>query len=246
MSAENRENTLVLIKPDALKNSLTGYILSMLSEFHTGLHFAGAKIVAVSRILAEEHYEEHRGKFFYESLQEYITGRLHYPDEPWKRRIIAFVYQGPGAIKKIRDIAGPTNAHDARVQKPGCIRALGTVVPVKDDSGKGVGERVDNLIHASANPADAELEIKLWIRPTDIPPYMRDYATEVCEQHHYYKDNALSSTYLPGSVAFLAMGDLAWKSDLETLRAHLKGEKAACSVNAVAAKYLINMETEAD
>ena len=42
------------------------------------------------------------------------------------------------------------------------------------------------------------------------------------------------------------MGDLAWKSDLETLRAHLKGEKAACSVNAVAAKYLINMETEAD
>jgi len=119
-------------------------------------------------------------------------------------------------------------------------------VPVKDDSGKGVGERVDNLIHASANPADAEREIKLWFRPTDIPPYMRDYATEVCEQHHYYKDNALSSTYLPGSVAFLAMGDLAWKSDLETLRAHLKGEKAACSVNAVAAKYLINMETEAD
>lgn len=246
MSAENRENTLVLIKPDALKNSLTGYILSMLSEFHTGLHFAGAKIVAVSRILAEEHYEEHRGKFFYESLQEYIAGRLHYPDEPWKRRVIAFVYQGPGAIKKIRDIAGPTNAHDARVQKPGCIRALGTVVPVKDESGKSIGDRVDNLIHASANPADAEREIKLWFRPTDIPPFMRDYATEVCDQHYYYKDNALSATYTPGSVAFLPMGALAWKSDLEALRAHLKGEKALCSVNTVAAKYLINMESEAD
>jgi nucleoside-diphosphate kinase len=51
----------------------------MLSEFHTGLHFAGAKIVAVSRILAEEHYEEHRGKFFYESLQEYITGASTIP-----------------------------------------------------------------------------------------------------------------------------------------------------------------------
>ncbi|HWR68603.1 MAG TPA: nucleoside-diphosphate kinase [Desulfomonilia bacterium] len=246
MSAENRENTLVLIKPDALKNSLTGYILSMLSEFHTGLHFAGTKIVAVSRILAEEHYEEHRGKFFYPSLQEYITGRLHYPDEPWKRRVIAFVYQGPGAIKKIRDIAGPTNAHDARVQKPGCIRALGTVVPVKDESGKTIGERVDNLIHASANTTDAEREIKLWFRPTDIPPFMRDYATEVCDQHYYYKGNDLSATYTPGSVAFLAMGDLAWKSDLEALRAHLKGGKALCSVNAVAAKYLINMENEAD
>ncbi|HOS96829.1 MAG TPA: nucleoside-diphosphate kinase, partial [Deltaproteobacteria bacterium] len=83
MSKETRENTLVLIKPDALKNSLTGYILSMLSEFHTGLHFAGTKIVAVSTLLAEEHYDEHRGKFFYASLLEYITGRLHYPEEPW-------------------------------------------------------------------------------------------------------------------------------------------------------------------
>ena len=243
MIKEDRESTLVLIKPDALKNSLTGYILSMLSEFHTGLRFAGTKIVSVSTLLAEEHYEEHRGKFFYPSLLEYITGRLHYPDEPVKRRVIAFVYQGPGAIKKIRDIAGPTNAHDARVQKPGCIRALGTVVPVKDETGKFVGDRVDNLIHASANPADAEREIKLWFRPTDIPPYMRDYATEVCEKHYYYKDNAISSDHVALSIGFLAPGDLAWKSDLDALRFHLKGEKTACSVNTVVAKYLINMES---
>lgn len=242
MSKENRENTLVLIKPDALKNSLTGYILSMLSEFHTGLHFAGTKIVAVSTLLAEEHYDEHRGKFFYPPLLEYITGRLHYPDEPWKRRVIAFVYQGPNAIKKIREIAGPTNAHDARVQKPGCIRALGTVVPVKDETSTVIGERVDNLIHASANASDAEREIKLWFKPTDIPPFMRDYATEVCDQHFYYRDNSISTSYVPGSIGFLAPGDLAWKSDLDALRAHLKGEKSLCTVNAVAAKYLINME----
>lgn len=241
---ETGENTLVLIKPDALKNSLTGYILSQLSEFHTGLHFAGAKIVSVSNLLAEEHYEEHHGKFFYPSLVEYITGRLHYPDEPLKRRVIAFVYQGPGAIKKIRDIAGPTNAHDARVQKPGCIRALGTVVPVRDEAGNFIGDRVDNLIHASANPADAEREIKLWFRPTDIPPYMRDYGTEVCSQHYYYKDNAISASHTMGSIGFLAPGDLAWKSDLEALRAHIKGEKAVCSVNTVVAKYLMNMESE--
>jgi nucleoside-diphosphate kinase len=244
MTKEDRENTLVLIKPDALKNSLTGYILSMLSEFHTGLHFAATKIVSVSTLLAEEHYEEHRGKFFYPSLLEYITGRLHYPDEPWKRRVIAFVYQGTGAIKKIRDIAGPTNAHDARVQKPGCIRALGTVVPVKDEAGKFVGDRVDNLIHASANPADAEREIKLWFRPTDIPPYMRDYDTEVCDQLYYYKDGAIFTAHTPGSIGFLAPGDLAWKSDLDALKAHLKGAKTAVAVNTVAAKYLINMERE--
>ena len=45
------EQTLVLIKPDALKNSLTGYVLSILSEFHTGLRFAGTKIVTKERVI---------------------------------------------------------------------------------------------------------------------------------------------------------------------------------------------------
>jgi nucleoside diphosphate kinase len=51
------EQTLVLIKPDALKNSLTGYVLSLLAEFHTGLCFAGAKIVHVNRMLAMPNIE---------------------------------------------------------------------------------------------------------------------------------------------------------------------------------------------
>jgi nucleoside-diphosphate kinase len=245
MDKENRENTLVLIKPDALKNSLTGYILSQLSEFHTGLHFAGAKIVAASRMLAEEHYEEHEGKFFYPSLLEYITGMLHYPDEPWKRRVIAFVYQGPDAIKKIRDIAGPTNAHDARVQRPGCIRALGTVVPLKDDEGNLTGDsRVDNLIHASANPVDAEREIKLWFKPTDIPPYMRDYETVVCTELYYVKDGTISTDYIAGSVNVLAPGDLVWKTDMESMKLHKLGQKAPVSVKSIVAKYLLNKDIE--
>jgi nucleoside-diphosphate kinase len=246
MDKENRENTLVLIKPDALKNSLTGYILSQLSEFHTGLHFAGAKIVSATKMLAEEHYEEHRGKFFYPPLLDYIMGILHYPDEPWKRRVIAFVYQGPNAIRKIRDIAGPTNPHEARVQKPGCIRALGTVVPLKDADGKPIGEnRVDNLIHASANAVDAEREIKLWFKPTDIPPYMRDYATEVCAEHYYLKDDAIRTVYEQNSVNILAPGDLVWRSDLDSLRLHKQGQTAPCPVNTVVAKYLLNKDIQA-
>ena len=106
MNKEGIEQTLVLIKPDALKNSLTGYVLSQLSEFHTGLRFAGAKIVHVSRMLAEEHYAEHLGKVFYPSLIEYIMGLLHYPDEPDRRRVIALVYQGRDAVKKMRKSAG--------------------------------------------------------------------------------------------------------------------------------------------
>jgi nucleoside-diphosphate kinase len=135
MNISEFEQTLVLIKPDAMKNSLTGFILSMFSEFHTGLRFAAAKIVNVSLMLAEEHYAEHKGKAFFPSLLEFITGALHYPEEPWKRRVIAFVYQGPDAVAKIRAICGPTNPHVAREKNPGSIRALGTVVPLRTPRG---------------------------------------------------------------------------------------------------------------
>jgi nucleoside-diphosphate kinase len=240
MTENALEQTLVLIKPDALRNSLTGYVLSLLSEVHTGLCFAGAKIVNVSRMLAEEHYAEHRGKVFYPPLLEYIMGLSHYPNEPEKRRVIALVYQGPGAVHKIRDICGPTNPLDAREKKPGCIRALGTLVPLKDAAGNVVGQRMDNLIHASANTADAEREIKLWFRPGDIPPLMHAYPTELSDAHYYYMDGRLLTSYREGSVCLLATGDEAWSSDLEALRLLLKGQPAKCPLETVAAKYLIN------
>jgi len=244
MVKEQLEQTLMLIKPDALKNSLTGYVLSQLSEFHTGSRFAATKIVHVSRMLAEEHYSEHRGKIFYPSLIDYIMGYIHYPNEPWKRRVIAFVYQGPHASKRIRDIAGPTNPHVAREKRPGCIRALGTVVPLKDAAGNVIGERMDNLIHTSATKNDAEREIKLWFKPSDIPPLMRAYPTQVSEEHYYFKDGILYGTHEPGSVCLLAPGDVVWKSDFDTLHLLYRGLPAACSIDAVAAKYLINEHVE--
>jgi nucleoside-diphosphate kinase len=245
MHKEEIEQTLVLIKPDALKNSLTGYVLSQLSEFHTGLRFAGAKIVHVNRMLAEEHYAEHKGKVFYPSLIDYIMGLIHYPDEPKKRRVIAIVYQGPAATKKIRDISGPTNPHVAREERPGCIRALGTVVPLKDAAGNVIGERMDNLIHASATDNDAELEIKLWFKPSDFPPFMRSYPTEVNEEDHYYfKDSNLYTAHVPDSVCLIAPGDVVWKSDLDALRLLSKGLPAPVSLKTVAAKYLINHTME--
>ena len=236
------EQTLVLIKPDALKNALTGYVLSQLSQFHTGLRFAGAKIVSVSRILAEEHYAEHRGKIFFPSLIDYITGLIHYPDESWKRRVIALVYHGPDAIGKIRDIAGPTNPHMAREQRPGCVRALGTVVPLRDDAGNVIGERMDNLIHASATENEAEREIKLWFKPNDIPPSLHAYPVEVSKDYYYFKDGKLYMTYEPDCICFIAPGDDAWTSDLDTLRLLYQGLPAPCSFESVVAKYLINLE----
>ena len=238
------EQTLVLIKPDALRNSLTGYVLSLLAEFHTGLRFAGLKVVHVTQMLAEEHYAEHRGKAFYPALLEYIMGHIHYADEPQKQRVIAIVYQGPNAVGRIREIVGPTNPHKAREEKPGCIRSLGTLVPLTNDKGEVIGQRMDNLIHASATEEEAEREIKLWFKPNDIPPLMRIFATKSSSEFFYYKDDALYTTYVPGSICLLAPGDTAWESDLEALHLIQQRQPAACSLRTVVAKYLTNETVE--
>jgi len=246
MNKKQLEQTLILIKPDALKNSITGFILSQLSEFHAGSRFAAAKVVNVNRILAEEHYSEHKGKAFYEPLLDYICGKAHYPDkkDSWKRRVIAIVYQGPDVLKTIRAIAGPTNPHQARDQRPGCLRSLGTLVPIKDADGNVIDHRMDNLIHASANHEDAEREIRLWFLPYDIPPLMRAYPTEVCQRHYYYKDGKLFENYEPNSMFLLAPGEVVWKADLEILQSCDKNESAKGSLNSVIAKYLMNRNTQ--
>jgi nucleoside-diphosphate kinase len=240
MSSKDLEQTLVLIKPDALRNSLTGYILSQLSEYHSGLRFAATKVIHVSRMLAEQHYAEHIGKPFFPALLSYISGAEHYPEDASKRRVVAIVFQGPDAVHKIRDIVGPTNPHRAREQKPGCIRSLGTVVPVKDSSGAIIGDRMDNLIHASATDAEAEREIKLWFRPTDFPPLMQAYQVEESSDHYYVKGKSLTTTYSPGSICVMAPGDVGWASDILTLRHVHKCETAGCPLETVIAKYLIN------
>ena len=241
MHRKHLEQTLVLIKPDALKNSITGFIFSQLSEFHTGARFAAAKVVNVSRLLAEEHYAEHVGKPFYDSLLDYIMGSIHYSKEDnWKRRVIAIVYQGPGAVNTIRTLAGPTNPHKAREEKPGCIRSLGTIVEIKDAKGAVIGNRMDNLIHTSATEPEAEREIKLWFLPNDVPPLMRAYPTEICQAHYYYKDGKLYDTYEKDSVFLLAPGDVVWKTDLDILQRYARKEPTKDRLNTVVAKYLIN------
>ena len=238
------EQTLVLIKPDALKLSLTGYILSQFSEFHTQLRFAGMKVVHVTRQLAETHYAEHRGRPYFPMLIDYIMGRIHYKDLPRRRRVIAIVYCGPNAVRRIREIAGPTNPHEAREQRPGSIRALGTVVPILDAEGRIIGERYDNLVHASDSPEAAEREIKLWFKPNDIMPFMRIFPITVCERLYYLRGNQIQNNYEPGSICLLAPGDIAWESDLKLLEAIQKGEEPPEKVWIVAAKYLINEATQ--
>jgi nucleoside-diphosphate kinase len=144
------EQTLVLIKPDGLKKSLTGNILSRLSE--TRLEIAGARIVRVTRELGEEHYAFLKDKPFFNELIRYIMGEFHE-----RRKVMALVYHGENAIGKVRDICGATNPEEA---EPASIRgAYGRITT------SGVFE---NVIHASANAEEAEREIKLWFSPDEL------------------------------------------------------------------------------
>lgn len=143
------EQTLVLIKPDGLKKSLTGNVLSRLSE--TKLDIIGARIVQVSKKLAEDHYAMLKDKPFFPDLIKYLMGEFH------KKKVMALVYWGDDAISKVRKICGATNPEEA---DPVSIRgAYGRITT------KGVYE---NVIHASANTEDAEREIKLWFSPDEL------------------------------------------------------------------------------
>ena len=86
---------LILIKPDGLKKSLTGNILTRLSE--TKLEIIAAKMVRVSQELACEHYKHLKGKPFFNDLIKYLQGELHD-----RKKVMALVYWGPEAIKKCR------------------------------------------------------------------------------------------------------------------------------------------------
>ena len=148
------QQTLVLIKPDGLKKSLTGNILTRLSE--TKLTIIGAKVIRPSRQLVEEHYHHMRSQPFFEELTRYLMGELHTP------RVMALVYHGEGAIEKVRQVCGATNPEEA---DPVSIRgAYGRITT------KGLYE---NVIHASSNALEAEREIKLWFKPEElvVEPY---------------------------------------------------------------------------
>lgn len=142
--------TLILVKPDGLKKSLTGNILTRLSE--TKLEIVGAKMVRVSQGLAEEHYRHLKGKPFFEELIKYIRGELHD-----RRKVMALIYWGKDAIKKCRELAGATNPEEA---EPTSIRgSYGRITT------SGVYE---NVIHVSSNEEEAEREIRLWFAPEEI------------------------------------------------------------------------------
>ncbi|MFH1709764.1 MAG: nucleoside-diphosphate kinase, partial [bacterium] len=144
--------TLVLIKPDGLKKSLTGNILTRLSE--AKLRIIGAKVVHVSIKLAEEHYAHLKNKPFFNDVIKYLTGDLH--GEEYSR-VLALVYKGEDAIGKVRKLAGATNPEEA------------DSTTIRGQYGRlTTAGLFENVLHCSDNEENAEREIKLWFQPDEI------------------------------------------------------------------------------
>ncbi|MGH8192199.1 MAG: nucleoside-diphosphate kinase [Rhodanobacteraceae bacterium] len=142
--AEQSQQTLIIIKPDALQRALIGEIVATFER--KGLRLTALKLMRISRSLAERHYAVHKGKPFYPGLVDFITSAP----------VVVMALEGVNAIEVIRRVLGKTNGAAA---EPGSIRG-----------DFGISRR-NNLVHASDGAESAQRELKLYFAETDYVTY---------------------------------------------------------------------------
>ncbi|HEY0196163.1 MAG TPA: nucleoside-diphosphate kinase [Methanobacterium sp.] len=140
-----REQSFLMLKPDAVKRKLAGKIITRLEE--KGLKIVAAKMLIITEDLAQEHYGEHSEKPFFKDLVDYITSGP----------VLAMVIEGSQCISIIRKLVGATNPKEADL---GTIRGDYAI-----DTGR-------NIIHASDSPVSAEREIALFFKEDEICSYI--------------------------------------------------------------------------
>ncbi|MCI7102976.1 MAG: nucleoside-diphosphate kinase [Campylobacter sp.] len=135
------EQTLSIIKPDAVKKGVIGKIIS---RFETnGLRIAAAKKLKLSVDDAKKFYEVHKERPFYGELVEFMTSGP----------VVVMVLEGEGAVAKNRELMGATNPKEAA---PGTIRA-------------DFAESIDaNAVHGSDSLENAKNEIAFFFAKREI------------------------------------------------------------------------------
>lgn len=139
-----REQSFVMLKPDAVKRRLAGEVLSRFEK--RGLKIVAAKMMVISPELAKKHYAEHSEKPFFKDLVSYITSGP----------VLAMVIEGGDCISLIRKMVGATNPSEADM---GTIR------------GDYAIETGRNMIHASDSTESAAREISLFFKDSEICQY---------------------------------------------------------------------------
>ena len=181
------EQTLILLKPDAVQRSLIGKIISRFED--TGLKIMAMKMVWADEKLAKSHYflDEDWAKKLYEktsSAYEKEGKKMKWKThlelgkdiQFWNMSflrecpVIALVLEGPHAIELVRKIVGTT---EPRQSLPGTIR--GDFASVESYAVANPLNRVlRNLVHASDSTETAKREIPLWFSNEDLHSYKKD------------------------------------------------------------------------
>ena len=138
------ERTFLMVKPDGVQRNLIGEIVGRFEK--KGFKLVGAKLMQVSRELAEKHYAEHKERPFFGELVNFITSGP----------VFAMVWEGEGVIATARAMMGKTNPAEAA---PGTIRG---------DFAVKVSQ---NVIHGSDSPESAAREIGLFFDESELVDY---------------------------------------------------------------------------
>jgi nucleoside-diphosphate kinase len=126
------EQTLSIIKPDAVAKNVIGQIYSRFES--AGLKIVASRMLQLSREQAGEFYAVHKERPFYNDLIDFMTSGP----------VMVQVLEGEDAITRNREIMGATNPQEAA---SGTIRA---------DFAETVDE---NAVHGSDGPDTAKVEI---------------------------------------------------------------------------------------
>ncbi len=135
------EQTLSIIKPDAVADNNIGEILSRFEK--NGLKIVAARMMHLSLDQAKAFYNVHAHRPFFEELVTFMTSGP----------VLILVLEGEDAIAKNRDLMGATNPKDAA---PGTIRA---------DFAKTIDK---NAVHGSDGPETATQEVPFFFKGSEI------------------------------------------------------------------------------
>jgi nucleoside-diphosphate kinase len=135
------EQTLSIIKPDAVSKNLIGAIVARFEQ--AGLKVVAQRMLLLSRAQAEGFYAEHHGKPFFEGLVDFMTSGP----------VVVQVLSGENAIALNRELMGATDPAKAA---PGTIRA---------DYAEAINK---NAVHGSDSPTSAAREVAYFFASSDV------------------------------------------------------------------------------
>lgn len=135
------EQTLSIVKPDAIQKQKLGIILSEIQE--KGMKIVAGKMIDLTRRQAADFYKEHKGKAFYFDLVEFMSSGP----------VFVQVLEGENAVKNYRQLMGHTDPAQAA---PNTLRARYGV------------SITQNAVHGSDDPASARREIRYFFSESEL------------------------------------------------------------------------------